>query len=165
MFCTNCGKEIPDDSAFCEHCGAQAGSTLSSTIEAKQTLPSNAYAAPEPNSPPKSASFETENAAMQAVIGANSAYYLGDFAQIEQTGKGACNWASFFLGLWHAAYRNMWRAWVKALWPPILCEVLACMVLLAGVGMMSHRNPHRNSGDSRHCHLELCLAGALCASV
>lgn len=21
MFCTNCGKEIPDDSNFCQHCG------------------------------------------------------------------------------------------------------------------------------------------------
>lgn len=23
MFCTNCGKKIPDDSVFCEHCGAK----------------------------------------------------------------------------------------------------------------------------------------------
>ena len=28
MFCTNCGKEIPDDSAFCPECGsAQPGTT------------------------------------------------------------------------------------------------------------------------------------------
>lgn len=26
MFCTNCGKEIPENAKFCNHCGAQQGS-------------------------------------------------------------------------------------------------------------------------------------------
>lgn len=25
MFCTNCGKEIPENAKFCNHCGAQQG--------------------------------------------------------------------------------------------------------------------------------------------
>ncbi|URN83219.1 zinc-ribbon domain-containing protein [Acetobacterium wieringae] len=31
MFCENCGKQIPDDAAFCTHCGAkQLGKSASS---------------------------------------------------------------------------------------------------------------------------------------
>ena len=30
MFCTNCGKEIPENAKFCNHCGAQQGGAAAS---------------------------------------------------------------------------------------------------------------------------------------
>ena len=30
MFCTNCGKEIPENAKFCNHCGAQQGGATAS---------------------------------------------------------------------------------------------------------------------------------------
>ena len=39
MFCTKCGKEIPDGSVFCQFCGQQIGAT----VQSQQVV----YVAPE----------------------------------------------------------------------------------------------------------------------
>lgn len=50
MFCTNCGKSIPDESLFCTHCGARQAlaemkeESLRETVEAAETV---AFEAPE----------------------------------------------------------------------------------------------------------------------
>lgn len=33
MFCTNCGKEIPDGSEFCPNCGNQIGNSSEKTVK------------------------------------------------------------------------------------------------------------------------------------
>ena len=38
MFCTNCGKEIPDSSQFCEYCGKSTQSKLQSTKNIQVTI-------------------------------------------------------------------------------------------------------------------------------
>jgi predicted nucleic acid-binding Zn ribbon protein len=38
MFCTNCGKEIPDSSQFCEYCGKSTQSKLQSTKKIQVTI-------------------------------------------------------------------------------------------------------------------------------
>jgi hypothetical protein len=57
MFCTSCGKEIPDDSKFCTNCGTTLGDNESSAPEAAQTppqpepQPAQAQPAPPPQQP------------------------------------------------------------------------------------------------------------------
>ncbi len=38
MFCPSCGAEIPDDAAFCEHCGEKLGAAKKPTPEPEPTL-------------------------------------------------------------------------------------------------------------------------------
>ena len=38
MFCTNCGKEIPDSSQFCEYCGKSTQSKPQSTKNIQVTI-------------------------------------------------------------------------------------------------------------------------------
>lgn len=49
MLCTNCGKEIPDGSAFCTFCGAQLSVPATETAEA---APAAAEPAPQPEQTP-----------------------------------------------------------------------------------------------------------------
>ena len=45
------------------------------------------------------------------------------------------NWASFFLSLYHAAYRGVWREWLHmVMWPLILdavCALIACALIVS----------------------------------
>ena len=43
MFCTNCGKEIPDSSQFCEYCGKSTQSKLQSTKNIQVTIQRNRW--------------------------------------------------------------------------------------------------------------------------
>lgn len=55
MFCRNCGKEIPNDTKFCNHCGAAQDSTSASpSAQPAQPTQSNPqYQAPLPPTAPK----------------------------------------------------------------------------------------------------------------
>lgn len=37
MYCSNCGKQIPEQSAFCAYCGSQQSASKSSNKEIKKT--------------------------------------------------------------------------------------------------------------------------------
>lgn len=148
MFCTNCGKELPDGSAFCTNCGMKISSKPAKeqghTAEASQQ---EAPAAAEPQavtqtqdetnwmgtqaSDNSTATFSSEkqteydaDAAARQIIGKNSAYYLEQFHQMQQGAKSKMNWASFLLGIWHAAYRNVWRDWLKAVRLPLILSIV-----------------------------------------
>lgn len=148
MFCTNCGKELPDGSAFCTNCGMKISSKPAKeqehTAEASQQ---EAPAAAEPQavtqtqdetnwkgtqaSDNSTATFSSEkqaeydaDAAARQIIGKNSAYYLEQFHQMRQGAKSKMNWASFLLGIWHAAYRNVWRDWLKAIRLPLILSIV-----------------------------------------
>ena len=48
MFCTNCGKEIPENAKFCNHCGAQqGGAAASASSRSAQQQAYNKYASPQ----------------------------------------------------------------------------------------------------------------------
>lgn len=49
MFCENCGKQIPDDAAFCTHCGAkQSGGSAPSQTVSTVPKPQPVRASPPP---------------------------------------------------------------------------------------------------------------------
>lgn len=48
MFCTNCGKKLPDDAKFCNHCGApQSGSSVN-VSQSKQSYTKQSYIPQQP---------------------------------------------------------------------------------------------------------------------
>ena len=138
MFCTKCGKELPDGSAFCTNCGAKIASEFSNE-QAKKSDPPHpeTVSTTEPHrvsktqdgihfsqqqteeqsaaSASNTGSEETHSeTVMQQIIGKNAEYYLTQFVRMRQGAKSKINWASFFLGIGHASYRNVWREWLKA---------------------------------------------------
>ncbi len=99
MYCKNCGKEIKDGSLFCTNCGAKT----------------------EENRKPVG---ETQEDLMRRVIGKNADYYLAQGDRFQRGEKGRMNWASFFLSMLHAGYRNMWKSWLKAVGLPLAVSLL-----------------------------------------
>lgn len=123
MFCTNCGKELPDGSAFCTNCGMKISSDPAKKQDYTTQAPqSEASAAEEPYattqtqgdtnwkgqqaSEKSTAAFSSEkkreddaNAIAQQIIGKNTEYYLTQFGQMQQGAKSKMNWASFFFQL------------------------------------------------------------------
>lgn len=99
MYCKNCGKEIKDGSLFCTNCGAKT----------------------EENRKPVG---ETQEDLMRRVIGKNADYYLTQRDRLQNGEKGRMNWASFFLSMLHAGYRNMWKSWLKAVGLPLAVSLL-----------------------------------------
>lgn len=165
MFCIKCGSEIPEGGLFCIKCGTKAptgseaeqvplqkvgGVSLQKTVEAPagpepsaapmpETPPMPAPStAPVPEMPPMSAPPQTE-APWKAIVKNNVPYYETRFAEMRTSGRGRFNWAAFFLSLYHAAYRNMWKVWLQFMWKPIaflLADGLLCMIALFGHFML-----------------------------
>ena len=44
------------------------------------------------------------------------------------------NWASFFLSLYHAAYRGVWREWLRAVMWPLLIAIGSGLIASATIG-------------------------------
>ena len=153
MFCDKCGKELEPGSIFCPNCGAKqpentaapkAPESESQPIQQKTPAAEPAPAQKAPPEPqktveepiqsltPQSASPNNDTA-YRTIIAKNADYYLPQFQDIAHGGKGKLNWASFFLTLYHAAYRGVWREWLRAvMWPLILdavCALLACVLI------------------------------------
>lgn len=155
MFCDKCGKELAPGSIFCPDCGAKksedsaAPETASQSVQqenpkveaveaeqpVKENIPperSKAQAESVQASAPQSAPTDSD-AAYRTIIAKNTEYYLPQFQSIAYGEKGKMNWASFFLSLYHAAYRGVWREWLHmVMWPLILdavCALIACALL------------------------------------
>lgn len=77
MFCTNCGKQIPDNTNFCIHCGAQqptnSVSDYAPKTTANQSQPVEAKKQPTKKGPKKKASI------MVALLVGLCAFLLGKF--------------------------------------------------------------------------------------
>lgn len=147
MFCTNCGKELPDGSVFCTNCGMKISSKHEKGQDhAAQASQQEAPVAAEPQEVTQTqdetnwkatqafnnstATFSSEkkaecdaDAAARQIIGKNTVYYLEQFHQMRQGAKSKINWASFFLGIGHASYRNVWREWLKAVRLPLILSI------------------------------------------
>lgn len=74
-----------------------------------------------------------QNATIAQIVGKNTQYYLSQFHAIKASGKGKINWASFFFTIIHAAYRNVWKEWLKAVYIPLIAE--AVCIFAAGISL------------------------------
>ena len=106
-FCTQCGAKMPKEARFCTSCGSAFKlEEANKTVEPQKTETVQAVPAPVQ---PAAATDDAE----RAIIRNNTEYYQRQFEDIRRGGKGKINWASFFLNLYHAAYRNVWKEWLK----------------------------------------------------
>lgn len=146
MFCPKCGQKVEDGSVFCMNCGMKLDPDSSmeppssapemSHPEQEEDMrhapaaPENgwSYTAPEPNSAAPGAGER-----ITQIVGKNPEYYLPQFEELQRGGKSKINWASFFLGLLHAGYRNMWREWLKAMRWPLITYAALCVGIVIGV--------------------------------
>lgn len=112
MFCIKCGKELPPDGAFCPECGTPVGNSTSQRASA----PSD--------------SFYRHSA--EAVIGANTAYYLTEFQRMQSGQKPRFNWAAFLLGPAMCFYRKCENLFQKYFLIPIVLGLVGS--LCAGIG-------------------------------
>lgn len=60
----------------------------------------------------------------------SQAYYLQEFEKTKQKQPTRFNFAAFFLGIYHAAYRNMWREWLFIQKYTILAAVVSVVLSL-----------------------------------
>jgi len=122
MFCAKCGNKLKDGSLFCSHCGAKIENTSlrNQEKERKET------AVPELG-PGDSVKYSNNTA--KQIIGKQTDYYLKQFETIQQTGTCKMNWASFFFGLLHSAYRNVWKNWLKAVRFPLITELAGIFLI------------------------------------
>lgn len=69
MFCPKCGKELPENAAFCGGCGNKIGGTVNSQPEAAPVQnPAPVYAAPAAAAPAPSAPAKKIGAAIMIVV-------------------------------------------------------------------------------------------------
>lgn len=123
MFCKNCGKELKDGSAFCSYCGTKVEAN---PIEEPVSLkPESGFKTGTGNTIENNDRFSL----MQQIIGKNTAYYMTQYQRIQKGEKSKLNWASFFLGIFHAGYRNVWKDWLKAVRLPLVIGI--------GAGLLS----------------------------
>lgn len=65
MYCTNCGKPIPNDSGFCENCGAKVSTPQSENVQSQTAVP-NAESSQNETTTPETESSQNETAAPKA---------------------------------------------------------------------------------------------------
>ena len=155
MFCTKCRKQIPGEGIFCSECETSiSGRTDSYPTESEcgkeppeqqsafdttmdsprsiENLIDNAWNTfnknrhvDEPNL--MQIDFNSPNTleALQRIMGSGYYYYLPRFQQIQTYGKSSYNFYSLVLGLLHAGYRNVWRAFLEKMkYPYLICIII-----------------------------------------
>lgn len=155
MKCRKCGCELTGDEKFCPICGEavvkecpKCGAVLAETVmfcpccgtkvekanmerdeSALENCTNNVS-----NSVPQSNNVQTEvknhyepweRTSEAEIICKKAEYYQKQFDEIRSGKKGKINWASFFLGLFHAGYRNVWKEWLKGPGIPQLVTIIA----------------------------------------
>ena len=92
MFCTNCGKELPEGSKFCTNCGTMAENV---NTEAKTE--------------PQFYQSDVIDEDVKSLIGEKQEYYVPKFSMLKQLGKKASwNWCAFLLTPAWFFYRKMY---------------------------------------------------------
>lgn len=154
MFCKKCGEKATPGSIFCSNCGAKLQEdtmpqepipSAAPSQEAPKTAASSPFSAQTPHTQPIAASpvyaspKRDDTTYYDQIIRKNVGYYLAQFREFKFNGKTKMNWASFFLGLYHAAYRGVWREWLRAvMWPLIVSFVSGLITLLTFVTFMDY---------------------------
>ena len=156
MFCTNCGKKVPDESKFCPACGTFLYKE-EEQITVKEQAPT-VKPSPKPEPKPKSEITEKQQAAtiltakqeapkietgsyqqaaeaapssadtIEDVIGKNAAYYLSEFRKVDEGQKNKFNLAAFFLGLFFCFYRKCDDLFKKYFLIPVAILIAALIV-------------------------------------
>lgn len=136
MFCTNCGKKVPDGSKFCPACGTLLyGEEEQTTVKEHTPI---ADPSPRPESEPKIKLTKEDQAAVapsgsiEEVIGKNTAYYLSEFKKVDEGQKPRFNWAAFFLGLFFCFYRKCGDLFKKYFLIPVVIVIAALTVVTIG---------------------------------
>lgn len=147
MYCHFCGKPLPENAAFCPHCGkALDDSAPPQKEEDSNTIPSSEDAAPTQDSPAgdhpatepeheqtgATGSQEGTQPTDEELIGRNVSYYLTQFAKLRQGEKASFHWAAFFLTFYHAAYRGPWKSWFSFMKIPLLGLIAGIVLGMAG---------------------------------
>ena len=149
MYCHFCGKPLPENAAFCPHCGKALEEPTPTQKETHDTPPSPGTAAPtqvppasdRPAAEPKcgqagaTGSQEGSHPTDEELIGRNVPYYLTQFAKLRQGEKASFNWAAFFLTFYHAAYRGPWKSWFSFMKIPLIGLIAGAV--LGTVGALS----------------------------
>ena len=150
MYCHFCGKPLPENAAFCPHCGkALDDSAPTQKEEESSTIPSSGDTAPPQDSPASNrpaaepergqagatSSPEGAQPTEEEIIGRNVPYYLTQFAKLRQREKASFNWAAFFLAFYHAAYRGPWKSWFSFMKIPLIGLIAGAV--LSTVGALS----------------------------
>lgn len=150
MFCEKCGQRLEPGSSFCTNCGAKVSSASESNAETENAASEGTAQAqeaiysqketPDLSGAPEDSTSSHMSAAhspadpvntTRQIIGKRADYYLTQFGQMQQGAKSKMNWASFFLSLLHASYRNMWHEWLRAVRVPLIIGI--CMWILGGI--------------------------------
>lgn len=156
MFCTNCGKKVPDESKFCPACGTFLYKE-EEQITVKEQAPT-VKPSPKPEPKHKSEITEKQQAAtiltteqeapkietgsyqqaaeatpssvdtIEDVIGKNAAYYLSEFRKVDEGQKNKFNLAAFFLGLFFCFYRKCDDLFKKYFLIPVAILIAALIV-------------------------------------
>lgn len=153
MFCTKCGKEVPDESNFCPACGAllfkeekeeskpvedavpdvtpsPESENVSDISEAPQAIEKDTIPTPlqEAPTPQVSVPVTSANSTLEDVIGKNAAYYLSEFKKAENGEKTKFNLAAFFLGIFFCFYRKCGDLFKKYFLIPVAILVIGILV-------------------------------------
>lgn len=154
MKCRKCGCELNGSEKFCPSCGTRVESAHTENIEdgtgnsADSISDLETYARNMQNNVDdvsheidstkgSKISFEKtkkhyeawERTSEAEIIQKKTEYYQKQFDEIRSGKKGKINWASFFLGLFHAGYRNVWKEWLKG---PGMPQIVTIAVLIRG---------------------------------
>ena len=129
MFCIHCGQELPDNAKFCPHCGC----LLEDETVTQEQVPAEEPPKEEETEETGSAEERVDTASLDEIIGKNQVYYLAEFEKIDRGEKTKFNWASFFLTIYHAAYRGVWKRWMSFMAVPIILYVACAAVSVLSI--------------------------------
>ena len=128
MFCPNCGSQLPDNAKFCGNCGKP----ISSKETESELSSSSRHSTSAPQSPVEAPKADSSIDPEQLILQKNAYYYIDQFAKCDGNGKSKINWASFFLTIYHAAYRSMSREWLQYQKIPIAISIVGLFLSLIG---------------------------------
>ena len=133
--CSECGAEIEEGVKFCLNCGKRQEETNAVVESAPEARTGNADRRPDIPEDSKAVNcVETGDLNLKMkIVGKHTDYYAGQFGSLRAGGKCRINWASFFLGLFHAAYRNVSKEWIKG---PGIPQIVSALVMLIGGGAL-----------------------------
>lgn len=119
MYCSKCGAQLDDESAFCPNCGTpctseEPAASLPPVVKTEEKI------APEPPVPKGPVTSEGPAA---------NSYYAGEFAKIAAGQKSKFNWAAFFLGPFHQLYHGSVKLFKKTFLPYM---IVMFVVMAAG---------------------------------
>lgn len=130
MVCGKCGKELPDDSAFCRFCGAKVYASEQDHIEKQDAASVNMQPRPDDG-------MAGKEDIIRGIIGKNADYYLTQFGRLQEGGKNKINWASFFLSIYHASYRGVWKEWLKEMKIPLIALLSGSVIMFVSAAFAS----------------------------